>query len=366
MKRLLCIVDSMNTGGAETFLMKLYRALDKNKYQMDFIVSGDGFYDDEIRKLGGKVFKIPMRTKSLFGAMNAIRKTVKQNKYNCVMKLGSTPIVALDLLAAKIGGATNLIVRSCNANAEEGTIYKIANVILRPLFNYLVDIKIAPSDLAAEFTFGKKAVQKNQVFFLHNAIDLNVFKYDLDGKNRLIKELNLQGKRIYGHIGRFSNQKNHRFLIDIFEKIYLQQPDSVLILIGQGELEDDIKKIVKQKHLENAIIFLGVRKDIPQILSLMDVFIFPSFYEGMPNTIIEAQATGLNCVISDTITKQAKLTDLLTYMSLEKGATEWAKVCLSINVEKREDTHEQFIKQRYTINDVVYDFTNIVMEKIES
>lgn len=359
MKRLLCIVDSMNTGGAETFLMKLYRALDRNQYQMDFIVSANGFYDEEIIKMGGKIFSIPMRTKHFFCAMKSIKNIVKQYNYSHILKLGSTPIVVFDLIAAKLGGAKRLAVRSCNADAEENLLYRIANIILKPIFLNLTDVKIAPSDLAAEFTFGKKAVEEGHVFFLHNAIDLDLFKYDENIRSKYISDFNTYGKCVYGHIGRFSNQKNHSFLIDVFKEICNYDSNSILLLVGTGELENEIKNKVKQLQLDDKVIFLGVRKDIPQLLSLMDVFVFPSLYEGMPNTVVEAQATGLHCIVSDTITKQANFTGLVKYLSLSNSVLDWAHECL-VAEKNRIDTHDLFVENRYTINNVVLDFVNCI------
>ena len=358
MKRLLCIVDSMNIGGAETFLMKIFRVLDKNKYMIDFIVSDNGFYDNEVRECGGKIYKIPMRTKNLIGAMFGIKKIVKKNNYKVVLKLSSTPIATLDLLAAKLGGANLLAVRSCNAYAEENIFYRILNTLLRPLFNRIVNIKIAPSKLAGEFTFGKKSVENGEVIFLNNAIDLNIFRYDSNHKKKLMEEFNIEKKTVYGHIGRFSNQKNHKFLIEIFEKIYLKDPQSVLLLVGEGELKENILQEVKRRKLEKNVIFTGIRTDIPKILSVIDVFIFPSFYEGMPNTVIEAQAIGLNCIVSDTITKQANITGLVKYLSLNLEAEKWADECLK--AEKiHKTTKEDFIKSGYSIDHTKDIFINL-------
>lgn len=362
MKRLLCIVDSMNVGGAETFLMKIFRTLDKNKYIMDFIVSDDGFYDSEIKECSGKVYKIPMRTKNLIKAMLDIKKIVKDNNYKIVLKLSSTPIATLDLLAAKFGGAKLLAVRSCNAYAEENIFYKILNTLLKPLFYKIVDIKIAPSELAGEFTFGKKAMKNNEVILLNNAIDLEIFKYDINFKQELMREFGIEGKTIYGHIGRFSKQKNHKFLIEIFENIYAKDRESVLLLVGEGELKEKIFEEVKRKKLEKNVIFAGIRTDIPKVLSLIDIFIFPSFYEGMPNTVIEAQAVGVNCIISDTITKRANITGLVRYLPLNLGAENWALECLKTEKNHKE-TEEAFIKAGYNIDYIKKVFINLFFKE---
>lgn len=360
MDRILCIVDSLNTGGAETFLMKLYRAIDKNQYQMDFVASGKGYYDEEVRSMGGEVYYIPLRTKHPIGVFREIKRIVKIHHYNSVLKLGSTPIVALDLLAAKVGGAKRIAVRSCNAYADEGIVYKMANVILNPIFKAITNIKIAPSDLAAEFTFGKDAVVNNEVHFLHNAIDLNLYKFDVNERNRIRKEFKIEDKIVYGHVGRLTKQKNHAFLLDVFDAIHKRNTDCVLMLVGTGELENDIKTLVKDKDLESSVIFTGVRSDVPSFLSAFDEFIFPSFYEGMPNTIIEAQANGLTCVISESITKQANITGLVRYVSLMESAETWAGICME-NVGAHGDTKKTLIEAGYTIESVVQEFVRIMI-----
>ena len=215
--------------------------------------------------------------------------------------------------------------------------------------------------LAPPRAFGKSSVINGEVVFLHNAIDLDVYKYGSKARVEYINEFNTYGKRVYGHIGRFSNQKNHAFLIDIFKEICIEQPNSILLLIGSGELEPEIRNKVNNLHLKDKVIFLGVRKDIPQLLSLMDVFIFPSLYEGMPNTVIEAQATGLHCIISSTITQQANFTGLVKYVSLSNSASVWARECIDVNID-RVDTHDVFVNNRYTINDVVNDFINCIFD----
>lgn len=360
MKRLLCIISSLNAGGAETFLMKVSRVLPPDKYQLDFLVSEEnGCYTQEVLARGGRIFFAPMRSKDLWGAIKTIVDVVRDNQYDCVLKLGSNSDSVIDLIAAKYGGARCLSVRSCNALTNLSAKKRFTHLLLRPVLNLVADVKIAPSILAAEYTFGKAAAHSN-VHLLHNGVDLNVFRFDMQGRQRIRDEFSLEGHLVIGHVGRFHEQKNHQYLINVFSKIQRVRQDAVLLLVGIGELENDIRKQVRELGLEGAVIFAGQRFDIPQLLSAMDVFVFPSFHEGMPNTVIEAQATGLPCVIADTITKEANITGLVQYLSLESPLDYWAETALAMVADERSDTSQMFLEHGYDIEGVAQEFLRLL------
>lgn len=360
MKRLLCIISSLTAGGAETFLMKVSRVLPPEKYQFDFIVtSEEGCYTKEVLARGGRIFLIPLRTKNPIRALTCIAKIVRDNHYDFVLKLGDTPIAALDLIAARLGGAKYPSIRSCNARTDLSAKKKIISAILRPVLNGVAASKLAPSMLAAEFTFGKQHAHKD-VCILHNGVDLSVFRYTPEGRERIRKEFSLSDKLVIGHIGRFHNQKNHEYLLKVFQKIRAKRKDAVLLLIGTGEKEHQIRSWVQELGLESDVIFAGTRMDIPDLLSAMDVFVFPSFYEGMPNTVIEAQATGLPCVIADTITADANITGLVQFLSLDASPEMWAQKALAVITAERWDTEPDFLAHHYDIQSVARDFTGII------
>lgn len=331
MKRLLCILSSLDTGGAETFMMKIFRSLPED-YKIDFIVSAkSGFYEKEVVELGGRIFRVPLRTKHPIKTFKAIYDVVKQNHYTHILKLCDTPIGLYDLLAAKMGGAKVLCVRSCNAGSSTSKLGAMVNDFLRPFFNYMANVKLAPSRLAAEFTFGKAEVEAGKVNFIHNGVDLNVYKYDEENRRKVRREFGIADEQlVIGHIGRFNQQKNHKFLIEVFSEVLKQKPNALLMLVGDGEKKNEIKEQIKSLDIEESVIFTGIRSDVPALLSAMDVFVFPSFYEGMPNTVIEAQATGLPCVISDTITEEAGITECVRYKALTTSAKEWAYIAVSL------------------------------------
>lgn len=363
MKRLLCIISSMNTGGAETFLMKIYRRIDRTKYQFDFCLSDrtEGVYDKEILQLGGRIFYVPQKSQEPVASFQAIRKLVDSENYEYVMRINEHSLSTLDLMAARIGGAGRLIMRSSNANSD-GIISHLLHKLFIFLPKAIPNVRIAPSTAAAEYTFGKNCIKKGKAQLLHNGVDLSVFRFDPEARREIRSSLSLGDRMIIGHIGRFNIQKNHSFLIEVFEKVHKRNPNTVMILVGDGPLRKEIEQIIVEKELEDCVVLVGIRQDIPQLLSAMDVFVFPSFYEGMPNTVIEAQATGLPCVISNKITPEADITGLVRFADLGMSSDNWAELVLdSVSVERR-STSAEFHNRGYEINQVVDQFVKIVFE----
>ena len=358
----------MNAGGAETFLMKVYRKLDRTKYQMDFCVHIEekGFYDEEIHSMGGKIFYVPPKTKDYKGFRNALKKLIQKEKYEYALRITANAIGFLDLRIAKKAGVKVCSVRSSNSSNGNEVKTWLAHKIGFVLYSRYLDVKIAPSDLAAKYTFGEKAVENGEVSILHNGVDLNIFRFDKTARTEIRKRFGISDKQLLvGHIGRFATQKNHAFLLDVFQKISEKNENAVLMLVGKGELETEIKAKIQELGLESKVVFTGVRSDVPKLLSAMDVFVFPSFYEGMPNTVIEAQATGLPCVIADTITKEADITGLVQYLPLSASAEDWAKTALDSVATEREDTKQNFIEHEYDVESVVKKFVSLVFQEQE-
>lgn len=342
-------MSGMNAGGAETFLMKQYRMLNREKYQLDFCVNIQErcYYDDEIEALGGRIYRIPPKSKDFKASLKALENIVRDNGYENVLCSSVKPGTALELLAAKKGGAKRLIYRSSNSSVDGGAKQKILHCTLGQLAKIVPSVKIAPSKEAAEYCFGKGCIQKKKAFILHNGIDTSVYRYSDETRKKMREELQLDGKFTVAHVGRFSKAKNHTFLIDVFEELLKIKPDSILMLIGTGELEEVVKQKAKEKNIEKKIMFLGLRNDVPQVLCAADVFVFPSFYEGMPNTVIEAQALSLPCIISDKITPDADITGNVEYLPLG-NAKQWAQTTAKhTDGFKRQDMRKVFKEQKY-------------------
>jgi len=365
MKRVLCILSSMNAGGAETFLMKVYRQLDKTQYQMDFCINEpkECYYEQEIRMLGGRLYRIPSKSESVLQFSKELKKVIRDNGYEYVLRVTSNAMGFMDLMIAKQAGAKRCIARSSNSSDGDGFKTWFAHQLGRRLYGRFVDVKIAPSELAAAYTFGRKSVEQKQVFMLRNGLNLETYCYDPYGRQVIRAELGIeQDALVVGHVGRFTAQKNHRFVLESFAVIQKKNPSARLLLVGRGELEDEIHQQVENLGLNGTVIFCGIRSDIPRILSAMDVFLFPSLYEGMPNTVVVAQATGLPCVIADTITKEADLTGLVNYLPLSAPAEYWASIVLQNIGNRRVNVQQDFINHGYDIQTVAREFELIVFE----
>lgn len=357
MTRILCILSSLDAGGAETFLMKIYRSLPPEKYQLDFVVSEpNGCYTEEVLARGGKIYQIPMRTRDFLGAFRGILSVVKNNRYDTVLKLGEHSLAVTDLIAAKLGGSQNLVLRSCNAPTGLSFKAHCIHSFFRPLLNAVATVKLAPSQLAADFMFGKNS----DVKLINNGVDLDVFCFDREDRVRIREEFGLSDKFVVGHVGRFAQQKNHRYLLKVFQQIHKQHENAVLLLVGTGSLEEQIRGWINELNLQDQVILAGQRFDIPALLSAMDVFVFPSFHEGMPNTVIEAQATGLPCVIADTITREADITGLVRYLPLTESPETWANAALSSFAGERRDTKQDFTEHGYDIKAVAMGLVNLI------
>lgn len=361
-KVLLLFSNAMDCGGAETFMMKIYRGIDKGRYQFDFCVSDSkkGFYDDEIKSYGGRIHYVTGKSENLVLHFKELYRLLKRENYTAVCNVSSNSATTIDLVIARLAGVKKLVMRATNSDIKDKKLKKI-DAALKFLNIFVPNIKLAPSTEAAIFTFGKGVVNKKNFTVLHNAIDLDVYKYDEAVRSKVRKDLKLENKKIIGHVGRFSQQKNHSFLIDVFSEISKKDENAHLVLVGTGELMEDIMAKVRCCNISDRVTFLGARNDVPGLLNAFDVLLFPSLYEGMPNVVIEAQATGLSCVISDSITKEANITGLVSYLPLSEGAYKWGEEVL----KKAENTvrsgqRASFIKNGYDIESSVAVFEKIV------
>ena len=360
LKRLLCIVGKMDAGGAENMLMKLYRTVDKKRVQFDFacFTNEEGFFDKEILSMGGRIFRlgtIPLKNYP-YKRIMSVYDFFQLHKYDYVLQSTEQAHMALFSLIAKIAGVDVIAMRATNSSACRGRLFDNFEKCLRFLPCFVADVKFAPSKLSADFLFGRNA----DVQILNNGINITKFQYNENLRRLKRKEFLFQNKLVIGHIGRFSKQKNHIFVIDVFVKILEKNSCAIFLLIGTGELYHNIKKYVDALGITDRVIFAGVRKDVSELMMAMDSLVFPSFYEGMPNVVIEAQTTGLPCLVSDTITEECKVTDKVEFLSLKNSALEWANKALSMinNDTKREDYAGKMKVAGYDIKDVAKTFLN--------
>lgn len=363
MKRLLCIISGMNAGGAETFLMKIYRKIDRTQYQFDFCINipEKCYYEDEIKLLGGKIYRIPSKSENHKEFKRQLAELIKNGKYKYVLRVTSNAMGFWDMKIAKKAGAERCCVRSSNSSDGTKLSMKIAHCFGRIFLSKYVDVAIAPSDLAARYTFGKKAYKTGKIKIINNALDLEVYSYSEAGRKKIREEFEIpENEFVVGHVGRFEKQKNHMFLIEVFKEILKTTPNARLLLVGIGSKEEQIRKQIVETGIENNVIFAGFRSDVVDLFSAIDVFVLPSFYEGMPNVIIEAQAIGVPCVISDTITRNANITGLVNYVSLAEHPIRWAEIVKKISVNERICTKSFFVEKKYDIDTTAKQFVKII------
>lgn len=326
--KILHVFHTMKSGGAESMLMNIYRNIDKNIYEFDFVVHSNekGTFDEEIRSLGGNIHYLP-HYKNIIKYLIEWNKLLKRNNYDILHShMGS--VAAINILIARRYGLKT-IAHSHSDKKGSGLKYKIFNLITYPT-RYISDFYFSCSENAAIARYGKKIVRQKNFFLINNSIDTDIFNFNIDIREQVKKEFNLDNKMIFGHVGNFKDVKNHDFLLDVFYFIHKQNNNTVLMLIGEGELEERIREKVIQLRLTDSVIFCGSRQDVGRLLQAFDLLIFPSKYEGLGLALIEAQATGLKCLVSNTIPAEAYVTDLVYAMDINSFPQEWASKSLEM------------------------------------
>ena len=349
--RVLQCTGTLNMGGAETMVMNVYREVNLEKIQFDFVVMGDeiGFYENEVTSKGGKIYHITKRSQSFLKSLKDLFYLVKSNEYSVIhFHTQNSFLTATQIIAVRMAGAKKIIVHSHNTSDWRNDVLKILHFICRPLMNILATKKLSCGEDAAKWLYG---TTKN-VQIIPLPVNCNKYKYTKEQYNKLRKENGFENAYIIAHTGRFWAQKNHDFLIDVFFQISRRLPDAVLFLMGDGELKSQIEAKVRQLGIESKVVFWGSISDVHNKLIMSDMFLFPSKYEGFPTVVLEAQAAGLPCYISDTITDEIAVTDFVSQIPLNLSARDWCDYILrDINEKKYDRTMgNELIALRYDIS----------------
>lgn len=341
--RVLNLFTIMNRGGAETMVMNYYRSIDRTKVQYDFMVHRQerGAYDDEIEALGGRIFRMPPIRPWTAGAYRKmVRKFYQEHPEYKIIHAHMSELGYYDFLEAERAGVP---VRICHAHNRP------YGIDLKSPIRWYYKTRMMPHIThmfmcgleSGQWLFGKKNSEK--FIQMNNAIDAKAYAFDESRRAQMRTELGLENRLVIGHVGRFDVQKNHAFLIDVFAEVHRRVPDSVLLLIGNdaGKVGQSIHGKVNSLGLDEAVCFLGVRSDVADLMQAMDVFLFPSLFEGLSVASIEAQASGLPTVISDGVPIECKKTDLVEVVPLSADAEIWADKVLEMGKKPREKTYEQ-------------------------
>ena len=352
-------------GGVEAVIMNYYRNIDRSKVQFDFICDEDStnIPYDEIKKLGGRVIICPPYQK-IFEYERFLIDLFKKNNYKIVHS-NINALSVFPLRAAKKTGVSIRIAHSHSTTNKKEWKKNLMKQTLRPFSKKYATDYFACSELAGRWLFGNKEYDNGNVYLLNNAIDLDKFKYyDEKVRKEKRKELNINDDTlVVGHIGRFVAQKNHTFLIDIFNELHKKEKNSILLLIGQGPLMNEIKQKVETLGISDSVKFLGQRDDVNELYQVFDVFLLPSLYEGLPVVGVEAQATGNLCILSDFMTQETKILDTTKFISLDMKTEDWVSIILDNYIKfKRHDTTDEITKNNFNIKKETSELENKYVE----
>jgi len=363
--KVLHIVGSMDRGGVETWLMRMFRVIDLNKIQFSFCCLGDrpGEYSEEISARGGKIYVCNLN-RNLAKFMKEFRMILGKGEYNVVhshVHFFSGVIVRL----AKNNGVNVRISHSHNTRDSQGNnLYrKFYRRLMRSWINKYSNARVAVSAEAATALFGSSYTGDSNLAIIRCGIDLLPFKREA-GSVEVRKNVSIpEGSLVVGHIGRFSQQKNHKYILDIALEIIKLVPNAYFLLVGDGPLKKEFERHVKKAGIESAFRFVGIRADIPSLLSAMDVFIMPSLYEGLPVAALEAQAAGLPTILSDRITKETvAIPELVQYLSIDADASIWAQIIVNHKVIRRVSGEEReiaFANSGFLLSASIDNLTNL-------
>jgi len=334
----------MKRGGIESYMMNYYRHLDHNKIQIDFVVLGfeKGVYDDEIQALGGKIYHIPKKSKNYLGYIKELREIFSTGKY----KIVHSHLDAMSMTVLKQAKKCNVPIRIAHSHNTQHLTNNFIKVQIneyarKRIRNYATHL-FACSEAAGRWLFGNEAVDKGKVNIIKNAIDINKFIFNEEKRKEFRKELNInESEFVIGHVGRFDYQKNHEFLLDVFANVLKTIPNAKLVLVGDGDLRKEIENKISFLNIKDNVIILGVREDVNNLYNLFDLFVLPSHFEGLGIVAIEAQANGVQCIVSDVVPEEAKVTDKIKFLSLNntdlwtKTIVDFSNMKISRKIDKK-------------------------------
>lgn len=360
MIRVLHMLGSLDVGGSQIMLLNLYRNIDRECVQFDIVLDHPESQSlaSEFKKLGSRIFILPN-----FGGWNfrevcnSWKQFFKDHPEYKILHSHVRSYASLFFPIAKKYGVKTII-HSHSTNEGKGISRIIKRIMEYPL-RHQADYLMACSNEAGKWLYGEKACRKNNYIFLPNAIDTDKYRFSKETAETYRKIFGLQGKFVLGHVGRFHEAKNHMFLLNIFAKVLEKRSDAVLLLVGDGELRSEIEYKIRELGIENQVILTGSREDVPQLLQAMDIFVFPSRWEGLPVTVVEAQAAGLPCLISDKITTDVDLSALVNRLPIDDSNI-WAEAILNSDT-KRMDVIPEIKKAGFDVKDTAKFLTDLYM-----
>ena len=353
--RVLHVVDNLSiTAGVSSMIMNLYRNIDSQKIIFDFLVGRhvEKNYESEIESLGGRVYYFgnPLSARGFISANRKSREFFRANsdKYD-IVHLHSPTICEFTVRYAKQYGIKHIIIHSHSSMTSTNRFKSIINSILQRRVTYLATDYWACSTEAGSFLFGDKSVKDGKVSIIYNAVSTNLYTYNESYRRKMRRELCLENKLIVTHVAGFFSIKNHSFLLPIIASIKQTAPNIRFVFVGAGPEQESFIESLKRTNNYDVCSFLGRRDDVYAILQASDLLILPSIKEGLPVTIIEGQAAGIPCLVSDSITKDA-LVNNVTYIPLNTEYwEEYIRDFIPLTNEQRMSKSREFEKSHFNI-----------------
>lgn len=352
MTNVLQVVWGLHIGGAETFLYNVLSKLDAKEYHIDFVIQDPKITNKKLYKLckknKWKIYKVPPFNKNLFAYVKAMR-MILQKPYDVVHIHMNALINIIPVLLAYRNSKKVIIHSHNSSNNLGGKIGMVVHLINRKILNPMKISNVACSDLAGKWMFGTQ-----EYLLLENAIDIDEYKFSEEKKNKVRKEYGIGAQILIGHVGRFVEAKNHKYILRIFESYVHKNDAAVLMLVGDGPLKDSIVELAENLNISDRVIFVGEKQDTKDYYSAFDCLLFPSLYEGLPFTLVEAQSSGLPVVASDNVTKEIDLTGNIQFLSLSARMDDWISALdRRIGPVQREKCAEIMKQTKYNIESTV-------------
>lgn len=360
--RVLHIVTYMGRAGLETMLMNYYRNIDREKVQFDFLVHRDfeADYDSEILSLGGKIYRLPKLNPFNKSYLNALDAFFAEHREYKIVHSHLDCMSAIPLKYAKKHGVPIRIAHSHSSNQDKNAKYLI-KLLYRKKIPKVANHLFACSKDAGRWTFNNK-----DFTIINNAIDAKKYIASPEINLEVRQEFSVDVTTlVIGLVGRFAGVKNHKFLIDVFAKLKTMHPNTKLLLVGDGDLRTEIQTKVGSLGLSSDVIFTGVRNDIHKLVQAIDVFVMPSFNEGLPVSLIEAQASGVPCLISTGIPRECAITDTVKFLSLDAELTTWCNTILEMSTVERVDQYDRICSAGFDICSNADKLQNFYLEQIQ-
>lgn len=337
--RVLQMTASLYHGGSQNMIVNLYKAIDRSKIQFDFIIDHPDLIDLKpvVEELGAKVYVMPtFKGTNLLEVKKAWNDFFTNHPEYKIIHSHSRSYASIYLKIAKKHGLKTII-HSHNTSNGNGIKSKIKNILQYSIRN-VADYFIGCSLDAGKWLFGEDIIKSDRFFILNNAVDTDKFKYKEEIRKQYRKDLNIDNNKVYIQVGEFNEQKNHKFTIDLLSKLIKKEPNSKFLLIGTGEYFDDIKKYIDELKLNDYVLLLGRRNDVNCLLQAADIYLMPSKFEGLSVAAIEAQASGIKCMLSDCVSKDVNITNTCEFISL--NIDEWVNACINADITRKDSTKQ--------------------------